>query len=147
MKHFRLFLFIYAGFFISTILIFYFGDEGIQAYGNLLGYKGELEKNLAELEQINRELNDQLQLLKSNPDVNRVEARNLNLIGKDEKLVKITGYSRSGRFYEIGKLLRWTVPKKGRSIVFKYIGAFTPLILFLLFGLMGLVNRKRHNGN
>ena len=147
MKHFRLFLFIYAGFFISTILIFYFGDEGIRAYRNLLGYKGKLEKNLAELEQINRELNDQLQLLKSNPDVNRVEARNLNLIGKDEKLVKITGYSRSGRFYEIGKLLRWTGPGKGRSIVFKYIGAFTSLILLLLFELMRLVNRNRRNDN
>lgn len=146
MRYFKLFLFIYVGFVISTLLIFYLGNEGVIEYKKLRDYKVELEKNLVELEEINHELGDELKLLKGDPDVNKVEARKLGLIAEGERLVKIEGYKGTGQSYKVGKLFNWSPQKSNRNLLFKYIGIVMPVLLFIIFGLIGFFKRSKENG-
>jgi len=141
MRYFKLFLFIYVGFVISTLLIFYLGNEGVIEYKKLRDYKVELEKNLVELEEINHELGDELKLLKGDPDVNKVEARKLGLIAEGERLVKIEGYKGTGKSYKVSKLFNWDIKKNGRNFMFKYIGLFIPIFSIIIFGLIGFLKK------
>ena len=147
MRYFRLFLFIYIGFIISSLLIFYFGNEGVAEYKKLRNYKTELRNNLEELKQINHELGDELELLKRDPDINKVEARRLGLISDGERLVKIEGYDNRGQSYEVGRLFSWDIRKDNRNLIFKYIGIFIPLFLIVIFGLIGFLKKINGNGS
>ena len=147
MRYFKLFFFIYAGFVISSLLIFNFGNEGVIEYKKLRDYKIEFKKNLEELKEINHELGDELTLLKSDPDVNKVEARNLGLIAEGERLVKIEGYKNTGQSYEVGKLFNWDIKKNNRNLIFKYIGIVISVFLIIIFGLIGFLKKVKSNGH
>lgn len=77
----------FSSFLVYSLLIFFQGETGIGAYGELDREKEKVEENLNELKAINSELNTYFNALRKDPEIIRIEARSLAYLGENETLV------------------------------------------------------------
>ncbi len=130
----------YLGLLVSTLLTFYFGDEGVMNYNRLMAKKNALTENINGLKRINRELKEKMWMLKTDAETNRVEARRLGYISDNQVLIKLENYNDSD-YYTIGSLLTVDEPSGSRNFIFKLIGLAFP-VLFMLFYILRFFYRS-----
>jgi hypothetical protein len=132
-----------AGFLLSTLLIYLFGDSGLGAYADLDAYRARLQANVTHLSSLNGQLASEARLAGEDPDTIRILARGIGLYAPEERVVRIRGYVSSPSAYEVGDLLRYRIGKGGNTRIFKILGICLPLALTLLSILLRLVVSRR----
>ncbi len=131
MKIFRLILYLSLGFICSSLLIFLFGNRGIQEYKALLEYRELLEKNIQDLKAINGKLLEDLYTLKSDPESIALKARELGYFREDERVIRVEGYIPLKGCYEVGKIIRKVSSADQQSWVFNLFTLCIPIALYL----------------
>jgi len=132
-----------AGFLISTVLIYVYGDTGLCAYADLDAYHARLEDNVARLSALNGTLSAEARLTEDDPETIRVLAREIGLYAPEERIIRIQGYSGSSSAYEVGDLMRYRIGDAGRTRVFKILGVSLPLTMAAIAIILRLLERKK----
>ena len=137
----RILIYILLSFVFTSLLLLFFGSGGLLDYHRLLGYRGTVQKNIDELEQINSELLAEVQALGSDPERLTLQARELGYFREGEKVIRISGYERGRNYYTVGTILR-RKPKPPRADwPFRAVGVALPFLLALV---SGAVRRRRN---
>ncbi|RKX79968.1 MAG: hypothetical protein DRP87_01065 [Spirochaetes bacterium] len=128
----RLFLALYTGFAVYSVLTFFFGNTGILAMKELEEYRDKLYENNRELEKINRQLSVELDALQSDPNLIRLHARRLGYFEEEERVIKLRGFKPDAGYYTIGKMI--TFRKSGIDLrpLFRAISVSMGIIFYLL---------------
>jgi hypothetical protein len=132
-----------AGFLLSTLLIYFFGDSGLGAYAELESYRSRLEANVVNLESLNGRLASEARLAETDPGTIRVLARGIGLYAPEERVIRIRGYTPSPSAYEVGDLLRYRIGEGGRNRAFKILGISLPLAMIALSVTLRLLAARR----
>ena len=148
MKLVRIAFSIYIGLLFSFIFTILFSEAGLNQYKELSIYKTSLSKNIEELKKINVALSVELDSLKHDKETIRIYSRDLGLYEKNEKIIKITGYSPQKSFYDIGKLIKKVIIGVDYSQFLRIIGLLIPLAIFILsFFITKMMKRDDHKAN
>ena len=91
MRSFRFLTAACAGTLLYVFVSIFCGSDGFNAEKQLKNQKRELSANTAKIQKINDDLTMETLALQNDKDVIAAYARKLGYIGKDEKLVKISG--------------------------------------------------------
>lgn len=101
----RLAVYIALGFGVASLLSFLFADGGVLDYRAADRYRRQLEHNIAELEGIHGRLLDDLEAVRSDPELLRLQARQLGYFRPDEHVIRIQDRVQPGNFYAIGRII------------------------------------------
>jgi cell division protein FtsB len=121
-----------------TALSFFWGRSGMQAQKELISIRTELQKNLDELNRINRTLNDELNALGSDPESIIIQSRNLSYHEADEKLLFVNLPESGLRKIDAGKFLNLHWVERAEDNLFKGIS----LLVFLSSSLIVILVRR-----
>jgi len=117
---------------VSFVLLFTVGDAGTGEYRKLEGYKQRLEENIAELERIHWQLEEELHSLATDPEKVRLLARDLGYYGSEDGIVRVVGRPDRSSFYRVGKIIEGTPARTPRALRLRLIGLVAPVISYLL---------------
>ena len=139
---------IYIGLLFSFIFTIFFSEAGINQYKDLSAYKTSLTKNIAELKKINVALNVERDSLLHDKEMIRIYSRELGLYEKNEKIIRIEGYTPPKSFYDIGKLIKKVMIGVDYSQFLRIIGLLLPLLIYVLsLIIIKMVKRDEHKTN
>lgn len=127
-------------------MLLFWGHSGIYSYKRLVNYRNSLEANIKELEQINRQLINDIDALGTNPDIVALEARELGFFKDDEQVIRIENYSARGNIHQVGRLIYKTEGKATRDILIKIFALFLPLIFYLFSHIVLKGNGDKYRG-
>ena len=131
----------------ASLLVYCFGDSGLTAFARLDGYRDRLERNVKELEGLNRSLQAELASLRDDPRRIEVLARDLGLYGPDDRVLVIEGAEAGPQPYEIGTLLRLRPARGDRGRWLKTAGIGVAALAGLLAFLLGRRDRRAAHGS
>ena len=121
---------------IGSLLVYVFGDSGVTAFDRLADYRARLERNVKDLDGLNRSLQAELASLRDDPSRTEALARDLGLYRTDDYVLRLEGASSAVEPYEVGTLLRLKAPRRDRGPWLKTaglgVGALAGLVAFLL---------------
>ena len=126
----------------ASLLTFAFGDSGLLALGSLAGYRDRLAANVASLEARNAALQARLQAVRTDPDTEKVLARDLGLVEPGERVVRIEGTAPQPERSVVGDLLRYHAPPTTRNAAIKAVATVGALVLLLLAFLRSRRDRR-----
>jgi hypothetical protein len=119
----------------GSLLVYLFGDSGVTAFNRLEDYRGRLERNVNDLEGLNRSLLAELASLRDDPGRTEVLARDLGLFRPGDRVLRIEGVPDPVQPYEVGSLLRLKASRHDRSPWLKTVGlgvaALAAVVVFL----------------
>ena len=131
-----LLIFIYTGFVVYSIALFWTGEAGLRVFNERLQYRDELIDNIDDLNLEHKKLSAELSTLRSSTEKNRVFARSLGYYEENEYKITAPFVNNSGRLMHIGKILTPDTHRgyirNMRIAVTVSIGTFL-LVLFLVF--------------
>lgn len=81
-----------VGLAVYLVLNLLFGPAGSREMSRLSSQRAKLEANLAELKRINRDLEADVEALRSDPEEIRMRARRLGYYATDEWVIRFEGY-------------------------------------------------------
>lgn len=142
----RFVLFCLLAYVTGSLLVYGFGDSGITALRSLAGYRDRLEKNLSDLEALNRSLQAELESLRSDPRRTEVLARDLGLYRPGDRVLRVDGAPRARESYEVGTLLRRKPVRRDRGPWLKTAGLGIAGIAALVAYLFGRRGRRPIHG-
>jgi hypothetical protein len=118
----------------GSLLVYLFGDSGVSAFGRLADHRDRLERNVKDLEGLNRSLQAELASLRSDPGRTEVLARDLGLYRPGDRVLRVEGAPATVEPYEVGSLLRLKALRRDRGPWLKTAGiALAALAAFLSF--------------
>ena len=130
----RVFLSLYLGFAAYCLVVLVFGKTGIVATSELRSYHSRLEANLSNLENINTQLGDHFDALRSNPVTIRLEARKLGYLEPGEKTIQVSGYSPKPNSFAVGSLASEKKHAVTSDTVSRIVGLVVAVVAFILIG-------------
>jgi len=128
----RIVIYLALSFVVTFVLFFFFGSGGLLDYRNLLAYRASLQENIAELEDTNGGLLEEVQALGSDPERLTLQARELGYFREGEKVIRIQGYKAGKNYYTVGKILRRKPKQPRMAWPFKALGLGLPILLSLV---------------
>jgi cell division protein FtsB len=120
-----------AGFLVASLLIWIFGDSGLQAAARLERYRASLEANVESLRARNSALEADLERLRGDPEANALLARELGMYREGDRVIRIEGYTARREPYAVGTLLRQRRQAPAKNSWFKLSGIAVSAALFL----------------
>ena len=75
----------------GSLLVYLFGDSGVSAFDRLDEHRDRLERNVKDLDGLNRSLQAELASLRDDPRRTEVLARDLGLYRPDDHVLRIEG--------------------------------------------------------
>lgn len=132
-KFLRLFYTSYVVFFVYSILNLSFGISGFSEFTKLQKYREDLVLNIQHLRNNNDDLADELEILKSSPEVLKLKARELGYYGRDEKIVRTVGFQTKKSFYSVGKMMKYTYLEDNRRPLFRAVSILCGALFYLVF--------------
>jgi cell division protein FtsB len=138
----RLAIYFVMGFVFASVLQFLFGSGGILEYRASSGYRGQLERNIEELKRINLQLLQELDGLRSDPELLRLQARQLGYFRANEHVIRIEGTPPPKNFYTIGKIILRKPLAPNSPWVFRLAGLGLPAVLLIRRTIVLLRRRK-----
>jgi hypothetical protein len=142
----RLPLFALLAYTTGSLLVYLFGDSGVSAFDRLEGYRSRLERNVKELDTLNRSLQAELESLRGDPRRTEVLARDLGLYRPDDRVLRIEGAPVKVEPYEVGTLLRLKTPRRARGPWLKTAGLGVALLAALAAFLVSRRGRRPLHG-
>jgi hypothetical protein len=142
----RFMLFALLAYATGSLLVYVFGDSGITAFGRLASYRDRLERNVRDLDTLNRSLQAELGSLRYDPRRTEVLARDLGLYRPDDRVLRIEGAPAPVEPYEVGTLLRLKTPRRDRGPWLKTAGIGIALLAALAIYLVGRRGRRSLHG-
>jgi hypothetical protein len=133
----RLLLFTLLAYTIGSLLVYLFGDSGISAFDRLTEYRDRLERNVKDLDGLNRSLQAELGSLRDDPRRTEVLARDLGLYRPEDRVLRIEGAPARVEPYEVGTLLRLKSPRRDRGPWLKTAGLGVAALAAFLFSRHG----------
>jgi len=130
----------------GSLLVYFLGDSGATAIRRLEEHRDRLERNVRDLEDLNRSLRSELASLRDNPGRTEVLARDLGLYRPDDRVLRIEGAPVPVQPYEVGSLLRLKAPRRERGPWLKGAGLGVAVIAALAAFLAGRRARHRYDG-
>ncbi len=130
----------------ASLLVYCFGDSGLTAFARLDGYRDRLERNVRELEGLNRSLQAELASLRDDPRRTEVLARGLGLYRPEDRVLRIEGAEAGPEPYEVGTLLRLRQPGKDRGPWLKAAGLGIAALAGFLAFMLGRRGRRAAHG-
>ena len=131
----------FLGTLVYVILSFIAGNNGVWSYNQLEKQKIEIARHTELIQNINSELNLEYTALLKDKDVIASYARKLDYVGKDEKLVKITGLRHQDKaLYDIGTVLKRKECSYFPEIACKTSGFAVFVLSFLIMILIDIKN-------
>ena len=131
---------------VGSLLVYVFGDSGVTAIGRLEDYRARLEKNVKDLDGLNRSLQAELASLRDDPRRTEVLARDLGLYRPDDNVLRIGGAGAKVEPYEVGTLLRLKAPRRDRGPWLKTAGLGVAALAALAAFLFGRSGRHPSHG-
>ncbi len=127
---------------VYSLGIFFAGETGVLAMDEMMYYRGELRENLSSLEKRHSDLAETMENLRSREDVVRLRARSLEYYGKNEKVVRISGW-KNNRYqpYSPGRIIRFERHYTSSKASYRAAAAVGGLGLYILL-LLGA--RRNH---
>ncbi|MFP4563170.1 MAG: FtsB family cell division protein [Spirochaetia bacterium] len=135
----RIIVSLYIGYAVYSLLTLVYGQSGLVALDELKAYREKLVRNLEEIQETNRRLHTEIDLLRSETDHIRRESRRIGYFEHDEGIIHIEGYENRKNHYAVGKIIRWEISQDGRKKLFRSLGLASSLLMFLV---MTLSKRK-----
>lgn len=139
----RLAVYLALGFGVASLLSFLFAEGGVLEYRAADRYRRQLEQNIAELQGINEGLLDDLEALRSDPELLRLQARSLGYFRPDEHVIRILDRAQPGNFYAIGRLILRRPAARRPVWYFRLTGLGLPALLLLARTVLVLAARLR----
>ena len=136
-----------AAFIAAALAIFFFGDSGLTVYRGLARYERDLSANVEALRARNAELQAELARLKSDPDANRVLARQVGMYEPGQSVVRLVGRPPKPETYPVGDLLRMRRPAPVRNSAIKEAALGAAAALSLVAFLTSRAARRRARGS
>jgi cell division protein FtsB len=137
----RLVIYLALGFVLVSLLLFVFGSGGVLEYGATAGNRLQLEQNVDELKRINAQLLQELDALRSDPELLTLQARELGYFRENEHVIRIEGTAPARNFYAIGRIILRKPLAPKPSWLFRLVGFGVPVVL--LIGRRMLLLRRR----
>jgi hypothetical protein len=142
----RFLLFALLAYTIGSLLVYLFGDSGVSAFGRLTEYRNRLERNVKNLEDLNRSLQAEFASLRDDPRRTEVLARDIGLYRPGDRVLRIEGAQGAAEPYEVGTLLRLKAPRNDRGPWLKTAGLGVALFTALAVFLFGRRSRRPFHG-
>jgi hypothetical protein len=142
----RFLLFALLAYTTGSLLVYLFGDSGVSAFNRLTGYRTRLERNVKDLEDLNRSLQAELASIRDNPRRTEVLARDLGLYRPGDLVLRIEGAQVEAEPYEVGSLLRRKAPRNDRGPWLKTAGLGVAVFAALAVFLFGRRSRRPFHG-
>jgi hypothetical protein len=130
----------------GSLLVYLFGDSGISAFERLAEHRDRLERNVKDLDGLNRSLQAELASLRDDPRRTEVLARDLGLYRPDDNVLRIGGAGAKVEPYEVGTLLRLKAPRRDRGPWLKTAGLGVAVLAALAAFLFGRSGRRPSHG-
>jgi len=130
----------------GSLLVYFFGDSGVGSLDRLEEYRYRLERNVKDLEGLNRSLRAELASLRDDPGRTEVLARDLGLYRPDDRVLRIEGAPDPVQPYEVGSLLRRKAPRYDRGPWLKTAGLGVAVLAAFLAFLAGRRARRQFHG-
>lgn len=127
---------LYIGLMSGFFLLFFLGDAGTREYRELASYRDKLDLNTQELSRIHWALEQELKSLAVDPEKVQILARELGYFKPDDGVVRVTGFSASGSFYKVGRIIERLPSERSVYPRIKIIGLITPILCYVLFSLV-----------
>jgi cell division protein FtsB len=131
---------------VGSLLVYVFGDSGVTAIGRLEDYHARLERNVKDLDALNRSLQAELASLRDDPRRTEVLARDLGLYRTDDHVLRLEGAPSTVERYEVGTLLRLKAPRRDRGPWLKTAGLGVGVLAGLVAFLLGRRTRRPLHG-
>ena len=139
----RIALAAYIGYFMYSLLVFFWGFSGIIASKQLSDHREELLHNIVSLETIQDELaSNRDQLLYDNDEI-RLLARKLGYLESDQYSVVIDGVDRKRVGHTLGRVIRSLNYTQPNLTFFRAIGFSVALLSIICVLLFGMKRRDR----
>ncbi|OHD72940.1 MAG: hypothetical protein A2177_14520 [Spirochaetes bacterium RBG_13_68_11] len=142
----RFLLFTLLAYTTGSLLVYLFGDSGVSAFNRLTDYRNRLERNVGDLEDLNRSLQAELASLRDDPRRTEVLARDLGLYRPGDRGLRIEGARAGAEPYEVGSLLRLKAPRRDRGPWLKTAGLGVAVLAALAVFLFGRRSRRPSHG-
>ena len=142
----RFLLFAMLAYSTGSLLVYLFGDSGVSAFNRLTDYRTRLERNVRDLEDLNRSLQAEFASLRDDPRRTEVLARDLGLYRPGDLVLRIEGAQAGVEPYEVGSLLRLKVPRHDRGPWLKTAGLGVAVLAGLAAFLFGRRSRRTFHG-
>jgi cell division protein FtsB len=142
----RFLLFALLSYATGSLLVYFFGDSGVTAYGRLEDHRDRLVRNVQDLEGLNHALQAELASLRDDPGRIEVLARDLGLYRPGDRVLRIEGAPDPVAPYEVGSLLRLKAPRRDRGPWLKTAGIGVAGLAALLAFLAGRRARRPLHG-
>ncbi len=126
----RIALAIYVGFFVYEILLIFWGDAGIFAYRDLRNHRSELQKNVAELEDIGDALEEKRNILLTDAEEIILRARSIGYFRPDEIRVVTPNSSSASLHRTLGRMVKSYTAKRKQDEMFRLIGCGMALLFY-----------------
>lgn len=144
----RLIIYLALGFVCASLLVFVFGGAGLLEYRASSRHLRQLESNILELEAANARLRDDLEALRSDPELLRLQARELGYFREDEYVVRVEGATAPRNSYAVGRIILREPSLPKPAWVFRGVGLGLPALLVLRRLLLPLLrNLRRRRGD
>ena len=143
MKAIRIILPLYMGFLLSSLLVFFLGNGGLDEYNRLLAIRQKLTENVAELNHINNRLNQQITALSTDAETIRLEARKMGYYPQGVQRIRIEGYTMKEDSYAVGKLIQRTEIQMRKGSMFRVFGFAIPACLYIFAFFQWIVKRRK----
>jgi len=143
MRRFKIILPIFLGTLAYCALTVCLGPRGLWPMSQMETQKTALGKSLEGLCATNARLDGEFRNLQANPDTISVYAHELGYVAKDERLIKLAGYSGGiNRSFATGEAIPISKPVFVPEWICKFFGAFVGIgaFLFLRFFKMRALN-------
>jgi len=142
----RLAIYLALGFAFASLLQLVFGAGGVLEYGASARHRTLLEQNIEELKRANLQLLGELEALRSDPELLRLQARELGYFRENEYVIRVEGSSPPKNSYAVGRLILRASPPPKSPWYFRAAGLGLPALL-LLGRTIRLLRRPRPEGS
>ena len=102
----------------------------------LKAYRDRLARNLEEIQETNRRLHTEIDLLRSESEHIRLESRRIGYFQSDEGIIHVDGYENRKNHYAVGKIIRWEISRDTGKRLFRSLGLASALLIFLIMTLL-----------
>ncbi|MBN2440401.1 MAG: septum formation initiator family protein [Spirochaetales bacterium] len=143
MKFYHLLIILYVGIIFSSFLILFFGNDGYFTFLELKDHREVLLSNIEELKKKNVELQQKIQMLKTNPQVIRILARKLGYYDPEENMIVLKGDFSFNNHYEVGNIVKNMRTRPDKDIFLRIIGF--SLSLFIIVLIILVRQRKKYD--
>jgi hypothetical protein len=130
----------------GSLLVYLFGDSGVSAFNRLAEHRDRLERNVKDLDGLNRSLQAELASLRDDPRRTEVLARGLGLYRPEDRVLRIGRAGTEVEPYEVGTLLRLKTPRRDRGPWLKTAGLGVAVLAGLAAFLFGRRGRRQSHG-